>query len=57
MPEHADDKAKLALARLWQKLAPELIDLLRSGENFKVTINATAYGGGFTVETTKRINV
>lgn len=57
MPENADDKTKLALARLWQRLAPELLDLLRSGENFKVTINATAHGSGFKIETTKSINV
>ena len=57
MLENADDKTKLALARLWQRLAPELLELLRSGENFKVTINASAQGGGFTIETTKRINV
>ena len=57
MPEQTNDKAKEALARLWLRLAPELIDLLRSGENFKVTINATAGGSSFQLETSKHIKI
>ena len=45
------------LQKLWKRLAPELLALLRSGENFKVVLNSTSEGKQILIEATKHLKI
>ncbi len=55
----ADDDRKYheTLQRIWHLLSPELLILLRTRENFKLTINATAEGKQVLIEAVKHLRM